>query len=965
MAAPPRQTLTFLFTDIEASTRLWEQHQEAMTLALARHDALLHRVVEERGGHVFKHVGDALYAAFGGAADAVAAAAAAQEALAREAWPLPGGLRVRVALHTGSAEVRDGDYVGRPLNVAARLVAAGHGGQVLLSDATRALVAGDLPAAIELRDLGLHRLAGLAHPERIWQLLVPGLPADFPPLRTLDTLPNNLPRPLTTFVGRERELEEVAALLQRTRLVTLTGPGGGGKTRLALQVASDLLRRLPDGVWWVELAALRDAALIPQRIAAAVGVQEEVARPLALTLADALAARRLLLVVDNCEHLLTGCAEAARHLLERCPEVRVLATSQEPLGVPGEVVYRVRPLSLPDPQAAPTLDAVGQSEAVRLFLDRAALSQPRFRLTDATAPLVLQICRRLDGIPLAIELAAARLGALSLEQLAARLDDRFRLLTRGERGAPTRHQTLRAALDWSYDLLADPERTLLRRLAVFAGGFDVEAAEAVTADDLAVPAAEAATADGRAVPAPANENGAAAAGATPTGRLAAADVLDVLTHLVEKSFVLFDEERGRYTLLETVRLYAQEHLVASGEERGLRDRHRDYSLHLAGAADPALGRPGQETWLDRLAADHDNLRAALAWSLESGAIEVGLRLAGQLWRYWEIRGHWREGRAWLEALLDRGGETSAEMRVPALNGAAFFAFFQGDFSRGVQLAQESLALARQLGDTRSAVHCLNILGFEACRIERYDTAAQLGEESLALSRQVGDALTRASALSVLGLVARGRRRYGEARRLLEEAVQLARVNGDRVLTALVLTNLGLVITELGDYAEARRVQEETLALTRSIGDTYGMAFALSNLAIIAWHEDERGRAASLFAQSLRLRHQLGERRGMATALTGLGVVAAREGQVERAAVLLGAGEALREQLGIPPPPFIRDTYPEHVAAVRDALGEHRFRETWERGRTLPLDDVVADAVGGRQAAQPPGVTSPDPSGATT
>ncbi|MDQ7829652.1 MAG: tetratricopeptide repeat protein [Armatimonadota bacterium] len=952
MAAPSRQTLTFLFTDIEGSTPLWEQHHQAMTLALTRHDALLRQVLEERGGHVFKHVGDALYAAFGNAADAVAAATAAQEALAREPWPLPEGLRVRMAVHTGSAELRGGDYAGRPLNLAARLVAAGHGGQVVLSDATRALVAGDLPPGVELRDLGLHRLAGLAHPERIWQLLVPGLPADFPPLRTLDTLPNNLPRPLTTFVGRERELGEIAALLQRTRLVTLTGPGGGGKTRLALQVASDLLRRFPDGVWWVELAALRDESLIPQRIAAAVGVHEEVHRPLALTLADALAARRLLLVVDNCEHLLAGCAEAARHLLERCPELRVLATSQEPLGVPGEVVYRVRPLALPDPQATPTLTAAEQSEAVRLFLDRAALSQPRFRLTEATAPVVLQICRRLDGIPLAIELAAARLGALSLEQVASRLDDRFRLLTRGDRGAPTRHQMLRAALDWSYDLLAEAERTLLRRLAVFAGGFDVEAAEAVTADDPAGVASG--TGDGT-----------PAAGDGPGGRLAAADVLDVLSRLVEKSFVLFDEERGRYTLLETVRLYAQEHLVAAGEEQHLRDRHRDHYLGLARLADPALGRPGQEGWLDRLAADHDNLRTALAWSLESGAVDAGLRLAGQLWRYWEIRGHWREGRAWLDVLLDCAGEASAEVRVPVLNGAAFFAFFQGDFARGVQLAQESLELARQLGDTRSAVHCLNILGFEACRIERYDAAAQLGEESLALSRQVGDALPRASALSVLGLVARGRRRYQEARGLLEEAVRLARVNGDRALTALVLTNLGLVITELGDYAEARRVQEETLALTRAIGDTYGMAFALSNLAIIAWHEDERGRAAALFAESLRLRHQLGERRGMATALTGLGVVAAREGQAERAAVLLGAGEALRERLGIPPPPFIRDTYPEHVATVRDALGEHRFQETWEHGRTLPLDNVVAYAVGGRQAGQPPGVSSPDPSGATT
>ncbi|MDQ7842645.1 MAG: tetratricopeptide repeat protein [Armatimonadota bacterium] len=913
MRAPPTGTVTFLFTDIEGSTRLWEEHPEAMRVALARHDAVLREIIEAQGGHVFKTLGDAFHAAFADAASAVTASAEIQRALQAEPWEIPGGLAVRMALHTGTAEAREDDYFGPPLNRAARLLSAGHGGQILLSEATRALVESSLPEGLSLRDLGSHRLRDLARPEHIFQLVVAGLRSEFPSLRTLDVMPNNLPRQLTSFIGRTRELAEIKARVADTPLLTLTGVGGAGKTRLALQVAADLVESFPDGVWLIELTPLSDPALVLQTVARTLGVREE-QRPLLHTLLDHLTPKAPLLVLDNCEHVLAATAELAQTLLRSCPRLRILATSQEPLGVAGEVTYHVPSLSMPDVNRLPPPDRLTEFESIGLFVDRAAVSRPGFALTAANARAVAQICARLDGIPLAIELAAARVKVLSVEEIAARLDDRFRLLASGSRTAPPRHQTLRAALDWSHDLLADEERMLLRRLSVFMGGWTLPAAEAVCAGD----------------------------------GCEASAVLDVLTRLVDRSLVSVGGPIGNetwYRLLETVRLYAREKLDASGEAETVQRRHRDWYLQFAEQAERELQGPALQAWLERLEAEHDNIRAALKWCQTAEPDpEYGLRLAGAVWHFWEVRGYLSEGREWLESALAKGTQTLTTSRVKALNGAGILALIQGDFPRAAAVGEEALELSRRLGDKRGLASCLNILGLNACRLEKYDQAAQLGEESLALNREVGDRWGVAGARLTLGLVARGQRDFGRAATLLQESVEQFRQLGDKWASTVTLNNLGLVLREMGDYQRAQTVLEETLALFRDLGDRWGIAFSLANLGIVAWDRQEYARAAALFAESLPLRRELQDRRGISTSLTGLAVVAVKLGQLERAVVLLGAAEALREALALPPAPFIRETYSRHVATAREGLGEAAFTAAWQRGRAMTTDQAIEFAL---------------------
>lgn len=910
----PSGTITFLFTDIEGSTRLWEQHPDEMRSALNVHETILREEIARHNGYVFKTVGDGFYAVFGDALSAAAAAGAAQKRLMGTSWEMPGGLRVRIALHTGTAQLQEGDYFGPALNRVARILSAGHGGQILVSESTRTLVERDLPQGSSLRDHGLHRLKDLAQPEHIFQLVTPELPDAFPQLRSLDAFPNNLPRQLTSFVGRERELKEVRELLSAAALLTLTGSGGSGKTRLGLQVGAELVETFRDGVWLVELDVLSDESMVPRAIASAVGVHEELsfmARPLTDVLVDSLHEKSLLLILDNCEHVLSASAETATLLLRSCPDVRILATSQERLGVAGERVYQVSSLSFPGPQQPPTPERLAQYEAVRLFTERAVLSQPRFTITEANAPAVAQVVQQLEGIPLAIELAAARVKVMSVDQIAARLNERFRLLTGGGRTEMPRHQTLRAALDWSYDLLSESEKGLLRRLSVFAGGFDFEAAEAVCGDPDV-------------------------------------DVLDLLARLVEKSLVIFDEQAGtpRYRLLETVRLYGQEMLAAAGEESAVRARHRDWYLMMVERAEPALAGPEQQDWLDRLELEHDNVRVALRWSLTGeDKSEPLLRLVGALWRFWEIRGHWSEGRKWLETTLAKtAGADGGPSRIKVLSGAANLAFDQGDFPRAHALGEESLVLSQKFGDKHGTVVCLTLLGLEACSIENFGRARELGAESLRLSQELGDTMGIAGGLAILGLVARGEGDTAKAIEQLTQSLQHFRALGDRLRSSLVLLNLGLVVREQGDLKQARVLFEESLDLFKTLGDRWGVAFSQSNLGILAWTQHEYERAADLYKQSLVLRRDLKDKRGIATSLLGLAAVATRQEQFERAATLFGAAEALRESIEVALPPFIRSDYDSLVATVREKLPPAAFQTAWTRGRTMDQDQAINYAL---------------------
>ncbi|HZO91795.1 MAG TPA: tetratricopeptide repeat protein [Chthonomonadaceae bacterium] len=986
MPERPRGTVTFLFTDVEDSARLWEQHPEAMREALARYDAILQQHMEANNGYVFKTIGDAFFVIFDTPQEGVAAAVGAQCALHDQDWGAIGTLRARMALHTGVAEERDGDYFGPALNRVARLLAVSNGGQILMSQATCELVRDSLPSEVRLYDLHLHRLKDLQQPEHIFLLLHATLPAEFPALRTLDTLPNNLPQQLTSFIGRETEIATVKGMLAASRLLTLTGSGGCGKTRLALQVAADLLEEYPEGVWLVELAAITDPALVPQTVAAAVRAREEPGRPLIETLANFLRPKSVLLLLDNCEHLVAACAQLAEALLRTCPKLRILATSREALGIPGERSWRVPSLALPDALHLPPREALAENEAVRLFAERAVTAQPSFALTERNAAAVAQICVRLDGIPLAIELAAARVKVLSAEQLAQRLDDRFRLLTGGSRTALPRQQTLRATIDWSYDLLSQAERTLLRRLSVFLGGWTLEAAEAVCADASHAPPRAAAMGAGEHAAAPLEAGSRENAG----GPVAAEAVLDLLSRLVDKSLVLVEESaeaEARYRLLETVRQYSRDRLMESEEARDLRCRHRDWFLTLAEGAERRLRGPDQVAWLNRLAQEHDNLRMALEWcrAEEDAGAEAGLRLAGALWRFWRVRGYLSEGRERLEAALAQASASErTAQRAKALYGLAALAWGQGDYTSARAYFEECLGIWRALGDKEGIASVLNGLGLLATDQQDYVAARALYEESLALFQELGNKPGLALLLSNLGLVAWHLGDYAEARALTERSLALHRAIGDKGGIALALTNLGVILRDQGDYAASQTYHEESLALFRELGNKQGIAHALMSLGNLAYIREDfatagplydqgltlfqelgdkphiafslgnRGNiarqngqydeAAALYRQALAIWRELGHKQGQSGLLQEIGRLALARGQAEEAAQLFGAAEGLREAMSEKLSPYEIAAEEEAKESLRACLGEEACAAAWAQGRILSAEQSYLYAL---------------------
>ena len=905
----PSGTLTFLFTDIEGSTRLWERCPEAMRLALARHDALLRAVIERHHGYVFKTVGDAFCAAFPTAPDALNAALEAHLALLEQTWAETGPIRVRMGLHTGIAQERDNDYFGPTLNRVARLQGIGHGQQTLLSQATYELIDA-CPVGASLSDLGLHRLKDLAAPEHVWQLLHPSLPQAFPPLKSLDYLPTNLPEQLTSFIGREKEMAEIKALLDKTRLLTLAGSGGTGKTRLALQTAAEVLEQQPDGVWLVELASLSDPALVAQTVAGALAIREAPGEPITETLLSALKDKQMLLVLDNCEHLLDASARLVDALLRSCPKVSVLASSREALGIAGERAYRVPSLSAPDLKQVYTPDSVSKYESVRLFIDRAVAARSDFTVTSQNAPALASVCHRLDGIPLAIELAAARVRAMPLEQIEARLDSRFRLLTGGSRTALPRQQTLRALIDWSYDLLDDQERALLCRLSVFAGGWRLEAAETVCAGE----------------------------------GFEEWEVLDVLTSLVDKSLVVFEErgEKGWFRLLETVRQYARDRLVESGESDTIRGRHRDYFLALAEESEPKLTGAEQGEWFQRLEEEHENLRAALDWSLTEAESSECLRLCGALQRFWWKRGYLSEGWKWcLEALNKAGASDRTPERAKALYAAGTMAINLGDTASAQDLCVESLSIRMEIGDRPGMAGSLIGLGSVAARRGELPEARTRYEEGLQIFREIGERRGIAMALNNLGTVAADQGDKTATRGYYEEGLLLYREIGDRSGVAMALHNLGTAALEQGDYTAARAYFEEGLAIRREIGDEMGIADSLFGLGNVAFHQGDYASMRAYDAESLAIFDKIGDVAGIVYSLEAFAHLAAKENRPEQAAVLWGAAERLREEIGYPMPPADREPYDHAVAAARQALGEEPFSVAWGTGRTFNKEQAIA------------------------
>ena len=866
----PGGTITFLFTDIEGSTRLWDEQPDLMELALARHDALLRAAIETNGGTVFKTIGDAFCAAFPTAPQALEAALAAQQSL-RETSAASGSqlaLAVRMALHTGTAQQRDGDYFGAALNRVARLLAIGHGGQILLSGVTQGLTCDTLPLSVSLKALGEHRLRDLGRPESVFHLCHPDLPAGFPPLKSLDNsqLPNNLPQQLTSFIGREEQISQIKELLSKTRLLTLTGSGGCGKTRLSLQVAADILEDYPDGVWLVELAPLSDPALVSQTVAQALGVKEQANATIQQTLTESLKSRRLLILLDNCEHLLTASAQLADYLLHSCPGVKLMTSSREALGITGETNYHVPSLTLPDRTQAITSERLSQYEAVRLFIDRAVAVAPAFAVTNQNAPAVAQLCFRLDGIPLAIELAAARVRAMPVERIEERLHDRFRLLTGGSRTALPRQQTLRALIDWSYDLLTDQEKAMLRRLSVFTGGWTLSAAESICAGDEIIEEWEA---------------------------------LDLLTGLVDKSLVIYTEQGGeaRYRLLETVRQYARDRLVESGEGETYRRKHRECFLALAEEAREKLRGPEQVFWLERLENEHDNLRAALDFCLnETGGIEIGLKLGAALQQFWNIRGHLSEGRERYAALLARPSEPT-RARASVLNGAGVFAYFQGDCPAARSFFEESMAIRRELGDNQGIAESLINVGALALSQGDYDAGRSFFEQCLAMGRELGDKRAVAGSLNGLGNFAWTQGDYSAARSLYEQSLAMRRELGDKQGIAGSLNHLGIVAANQGDYAAARSSYEQSLSLQRELGNKHGIALSLNNLGNMVLDQGDYAAARSFYEQSLVLRREMGDKGSIAESLNDLGALALDQGDYDAARTLCEESLAIRRAVG--------------------------------------------------------------------
>lgn len=728
---------------------------------------------------------------------------------------------------------------------------------------------------------------------------------------------HNLPLQLTSFIGRKRELIEVERMLHSTRLLTFTGSGGAGKTRLALEVAANVLPTFRDGVRWVELASLADSSLVPQAIVAAVGVREETGRSLLSTLESYIDSKQLLLILDNCEHLAQVCADVAVRLLRRCPQLRILATSRQRFGLDCEIAWRVPSMAIPDP-GQPTSDAeFSQIEAVRLFVERATAARPGFQLTNDNRASIARICSQLEGIPLALELAAARVGILSVTQIAARLEDRFRLLTTGSQSALPRQQTLRASVDWSYGLLSAPEQTLLDRLAVFAGEFGLEAAEPICAG----------------------------------GNINHADILDLLAKLVDKSLVVADERLGemRYRLLETLRQYGLEHLATSQQLDRIRQQHAAYFLQLTEASLWQLRGPCQAEWLTRMDHEYDNLRAALRWYVDRMDVEAALRFGASLAGYWHLRGHLTEGRQQLDQLLSLSQDPvipkpQTAARAAALGSAGHLAWRQGDFGVARLVLEESLAIFRQLGDRWGAGTALNSLGEVAAGLGELTAARSRFEESLVIFRSLGNRWWIGVTLTNLGELAYSRGDLLTARLQFEESLTIFRELGDRWGNAVVLNDLGEIATAHSDDVAAQSLFEDSLAIFRELGERQKVAALLNNLGGLAEREDDAARARPLFAESLTIFRELGDQRGIAYALEGVARVAATEGKAYRALRLAAAAAALRATTGARRRIVEEELHQHVLMRAEQALSATERASAWAEGKLMTLEKVIAYAL---------------------
>ena len=914
----PSGTVTFLFTDIEGSTRLAQEHPKEMPELLARHNAILNQSIERYHGFVLRIVGDSFSAAFHTASDALSAALEAQRKLQNESWS-PAPIKVRMGIHTGSAQLKDdpqgASYEGyATLALTQRVMSVGHGGQILLSQTTHDLVKDRLPDGTELRDMGERRLKDIVRPEHIYQVAAPGLLSEFPPLTTLEAFNHNLPTQLTSFIGREHEIAEARKLFSSTRILTFIGPGGTGKTRLSLQVAAEQIPEFKDGVWLIELAQLADSTYVLSTIASVLHLRELQGVRLIDTVTDYLRGKQLLLVLDNCEHLIETCARLSEHFLHACPKLKMITSSREALGIDGETVYRVPSLSLPeDLEDLRDAGSLLKYEAPRLFTERAIKVNPQFTLTNENASAVTQICERLDGIPLAIELAAARVKLFTPQQIAERLGDRFKLLTGGSRTALPRQQTLRALIDWSYLTLNETEQNVLRSLAVFSGGWTFEAAESVAGS---------------------------------------IEAMDGLSGLINKSLVNVEDKEGesRYRYLETIRQYAMEKLLELGDAVNARDRHLAHFMEYSRRAEEHFSTAQRLLWLDRLEVEHDNIRSALGWALESDA-ESALQLVCSLAVFWLSRSYLTEGCKWCQAAISRAEALSSadldQMRARAYTALAMLSINRGDHQTAQLAARQAAVLARQVEDHLQLARALNFLGLSSAFLGDETLAFDSLRECEALCREFGykDELAEVlQSLAYITIEIHGEQAAEQLQSYMEESLALSQGSMDpeaAVRTEGILARLAFYS---GDLTEARKHADLMLDLHREMGDHLSVTGHQSAMAHVARQMGNYQEALALYRETLPDWQKIGHRGAVAHQLECFAFIAKAREQGERAVKLMSAAEALREASNSPRTPQESIEYDRELEGLRAGVDEKAFHSLWEEGKSMSMEQAIDFAM---------------------
>ncbi len=902
MDSLPTGTVTFLFTDIEGSTKLAQQYPDAMSALLARHNEILNQAIESHNGFVFRVVGDSFSASFHDANDALQAALDAQRTLHNEAWS-PAPIKVRMGIHTGAAQLeienKENTYSGyATLALTQRVMSAGHGGQILLSQSTYDLTRDRLPEKAQLVDMGECRLKDIQRSEHLYQLSVPDLPSEFQPLNTLESFRHNLPTQLTSFVGREKEINEIKDSLNSSRLVTLTGSGGTGKTRLSIEVGTQLQTNFQHGVWMIELAPLSDESQIIPALAQAFGLQEMPFNSLANLVTDYLRDKKLLLILDNCEHLIAACAKLANDLLHQCSGLKILASSREALGIAGEVAYRTPSLA--------------DSESTSLFIDRACAANSKFSLTDSNASSIAQICHRLDGIPLAIELAAARTKLLSAEQIAARLDDLFRLLVGGSRTALPRQQTLRALIDWSYDLLTEEEKQLLRTASVFVGGWTLEALEAVSEDPHA---------------------------------------LEHLEGLVNKSLVVTEESNNemRYFMLETIRQYAREKLFDAKQTSAARDRHFVYFDELSETLWDVYRSADILPLVNSSNDEVENFRAALEWGLEKH-VEEAVRLAANFCQHLGWTGKPAEGVAIAQSAIERAKalppvDGAANMYRQKLIARALFAqsnagIGMGNIPTAMQASREAIAISRMTGDKQLLGHSLLDYFTATTFINAPDGEAAAQEGLDIFSNEVNDSFGLGMAYLSMATIAAKKGDEVEKQKYFGKLKEITSEAPDSFQAGMFLFSIGMTESAQGNYQAAKQIFEDGRDIFKRIRNTGFQRIMQSELGHIARHTGNLGEAKAIYQETIMAWLDSGNRSAMAHQLECFGFLAIADEEPQRAIKFFGAAEALREKALSPRTEQEQNEYDQSVAQLHAMLAETEFNALWAEGKSMTMEQAI-------------------------